>query len=84
MGSSWAAGVNLYLTTAALGIAHRMEWIELPGKMESLSHPLVIAAALLIFAVEFFADKIPRIPGQRPAGAGARSQRRAGPDYPGQ
>lgn len=59
MGSSWAAGVNLYLTTAALGIAHRMEWIELPGKMESLSHPLVIAIALLIFAVEFFADKIP-------------------------
>ena len=59
MGSSWAAGVNLYLTTAALGIAHCMEWIELPGKMESLSHPLVIAAALLIFAVEVFADKIP-------------------------
>ncbi len=59
MGSSWAAGVNLYLTAAALGIAHRMEWIELPGKMESLSHPLVIAAALLIFAVEFFADKVP-------------------------
>ena len=61
MGSSWAAGVNLYLTVAALGIAHRMEWIELPGKMESLSHPLIIVVALLIFAIEFFADKIPYV-----------------------
>ena len=61
MGSSWACGVNLYLTTASLGIAHRMGWIFLPGKMESLSHPLVIAAALLIFAIEFFADKIPYV-----------------------
>ena len=61
MGSSWACGVNLYLTTASLGIAHRMGWISLPGKMESLSHPLVIAAALLIFAIEFFADKIPYV-----------------------
>jgi len=59
MGSSWASGVNLYLTTAGLGIAHRMGWIILPGKMESLSHPLVIGVALLIFAIEFFVDKIP-------------------------
>jgi len=77
MGSSWACGVNLYLTTAALGIAHRMEWIELPGKMESLSHPLVIGVALLIFAIEFFADKVPFVDSAwdsvhtfiRPAGA---------------
>jgi hypothetical protein len=27
--------------------------------MESISHPLVIGVALLIFAVEFFADKVP-------------------------
>ena len=59
MGSSWASGVNLYLTTAGLGIAHRMGWVALPGKMESLSHPLVIGVALLIFAIEFFADKVP-------------------------
>jgi len=59
VGSSWASGVNLYLTTAGLGIAHRMGWVELPGNMDSLAHPLVIGAALLIFAIEFFADKVP-------------------------
>ena len=59
VGGSWAAGVNLYLTTAGLGIAHQMGWVTLPGNMESLANPLVIGAALLIYAVEFFADKIP-------------------------
>lgn len=61
MGSSWAAGINLYLTTAGLGIAHRLGWITLPGNMESLAHPLVIGIALLIFVIEFFADKIPYV-----------------------
>jgi len=61
MGSSWAAGVNLYLTTAGLGIAHRMGWVELPGNMEALANPFVIGAALLIFAIEFFADKVPYV-----------------------
>lgn len=59
MGGSWASGINLYLTVAGLGIAHRMEWITLPGNMDSLANPLVIGAALIIYAVEFFADKIP-------------------------
>jgi len=59
MGSSWASGINLYLTAAGLGIAHRMEWVSLPGNMEALSNPLVIGAALIIFAVEFVADKVP-------------------------
>jgi hypothetical protein len=61
MGGSWASGVNLYLTTAGLGISHRMGWVTLPGNMESLANPLVIGAALLIYAVEFFADKIPYV-----------------------
>jgi len=77
MGSSWASGVNLYLTTAGLGIAHRMGWVTLPGNMDSLAHPIVIGVALLIFAVEFFADKIPYVDSAwdsvhtfiRPAGA---------------
>jgi len=61
MGSSWASGVNLYLTTACLGIAHRMGWIILPGDMEVLSHPLVIGTAAVIYLIEFFADKIPYV-----------------------
>ncbi|MCK5260021.1 MAG: DUF4126 domain-containing protein [Candidatus Omnitrophica bacterium] len=61
MGGSWASGINLYLTTAGLGIAHRMGWVTLPGNMEFLANPLVIGVALLLYAVEFFADKIPYV-----------------------
>lgn len=61
LGSSWASGVNLYLTVAGLGIASRFGWINLPGNMDAVSHPLVIIVALLIYAVEFFADKIPLV-----------------------
>ena len=60
-GSSWASGINLYLTVASLGIAHRLQWITLPGNMDTLAHPLVIGTAVLIYAIEFFADKIPYV-----------------------
>lgn len=59
IGSSWASGVNLYLTVSLLGIAHRFDWITLPGNMDTIAHPLVIAIALLLYVVEFVADKIP-------------------------
>ena len=61
LGGSWASGVNLYLTTAGLGIAHRMGWISLPGNMEAIAHPLVIVVAIILYAIEFFADKIPLV-----------------------
>jgi hypothetical protein len=60
-GSSWAAGVNLYLTTAALGIFERMHWISLPDSLKIVSHPLIIIGAIVLFAVEFLADKIPLV-----------------------
>ncbi len=59
LGGSWASGVNLYMTVAGLGIAQRMHWIALPGDMKVLAHPLIIAVAALLYAVEFVADKIP-------------------------
>jgi len=58
-GSSWASGVNLYLTVAGLGIAQRFNWIDLPGNMEVISNPLIILLAIVLYGVEFFADKIP-------------------------
>ena len=61
LGSSWASGINLYLTMAGLGIAHRMEWIVLPGDLEILSHPLVIGFALIVYVIEFIADKVPYV-----------------------
>jgi hypothetical protein len=59
LGSSWASGVNLYMTVAGLGIAERMHWITLPGSMKVLSNPLIILVACVLYAVEFVADKIP-------------------------
>ncbi|MDD3374372.1 MAG: DUF4126 domain-containing protein [Candidatus Omnitrophica bacterium] len=61
LGGSWGSGVNLYLTTAGLGIAQRLHLIELPGSMDILAHPLIIVAALLLYGIEFFADKIPYV-----------------------
>ena len=61
LGSSWASGVNLYMTVAGLGIAQRAGWISLPGNMDVFAHPAVIAAALLLYSIEFIADKIPYV-----------------------
>lgn len=61
LGSSWASGVNLYLTLAGLGIANRFGWVSLPGQLDGVSHPLIILLAVLMFAVEFCADKIPLV-----------------------
>jgi len=59
LGSSWASGINLYMTVAGLGIAQRMHWINLPGEMNVLSNPFIIAIAGAMYIVEFVADKIP-------------------------
>lgn len=59
LGGSWSSGVNLYLTTAGLGIAQRMNLIDLPGSLDTLGNPLIIIGALLLYGIEFFADKIP-------------------------
>ena len=61
LGSSWMSGVNLYLTVAGLGIVNRIGLINLPGNLDVISHPLIIITALLIYLVEFVADKIPYI-----------------------
>jgi len=59
MGTAWASGINLYATVAALGIANRLEMIQLPQNLEVLSHPGVIAIACTMYFIEFFADKVP-------------------------
>ncbi len=59
LGGAWASGINLYLTMAFLGIAHKAHWITLPGSLENIAHPLVIATAVVICVVELVVDKIP-------------------------
>ena len=61
MGASWAAGINLYAALLVLGIGGASGNIELPATMTVLQDPMVIAAAGCMYAVEFFADKIPGV-----------------------
>ncbi len=61
MGASWASGINLYATLAVLGLGAQSGGIELPADLQVLENPLVIGAALLMYAVEFIADKIPGV-----------------------
>lgn len=61
MGVAWASGINLYGTLLALGIMSNTGYIELPADLQIIGDPLVIAAAGLMYAVEFFADKVPGV-----------------------
>jgi len=56
---SFAAGLNLYATIATLGLLARTNVLTLPPQLTLLSNEWVIGASLLLFLVEFFADKIP-------------------------
>jgi hypothetical protein len=61
LGFSLAAGVNLYATVAILGLSARYGWVELPPQFEMFNHDVVIWAAIGMYLVEFFADKIPYV-----------------------
>jgi uncharacterized protein DUF4126 len=59
LGFSFAAGVNLYATVAILGLAARYGWVDLPPQFQAFNNPIIIGTALVLYLVEFFADKIP-------------------------
>src|SRR5437588_4574345 len=59
LGFSLAAGVNLYATVAILGLAARYGWVALPEQFQIFNNDIVIIAAIVMYVVEFFADKIP-------------------------
>jgi Domain of unknown function (DUF4126) len=61
LGFSFAAGVNLYATVALLGLASRYGWVSLPEQYSAFDNDWVIGAALVMYAIEFFADKIPYV-----------------------
>ena len=60
-GFSFAAGVNLYATVAILGLASRYGWVDLPAQYDVFDHDIVIGAAIVMYFIEFFADKIPYV-----------------------
>ena len=59
MGASWASGINLYAVLLVLGWGGSTGHIDLPAELSVLEDPLVIAAAGIMYFIEFFMDKIP-------------------------
>ena len=56
---SFASGLNVYATVAALGLLARFGHVPLPPALQILETWPIIAASGTLFVVEFFADKIP-------------------------
>ena len=61
MGVAWACGVNLYAVLLVLGLGGSSGYIDLPTELALLENPLVIAAAGLMYMVEFGVDKTPGV-----------------------
>ena len=57
--ASFAAGLNVYATVATLGLLAHAGLLILPLALHPLASWWVIGASAVLFAVEFFADKIP-------------------------
>ncbi|HST29891.1 MAG TPA: DUF4126 domain-containing protein [Chthoniobacterales bacterium] len=62
LGLAALAGINLYLTVFATGLAIHFHWITLSTQYQSLEilgNPWVITVAGILYFLEFCADKIP-------------------------
>lgn len=61
LGLGFAAGLRLYATVLALGLAVRYDLLTLPSALkplETLAHPVVIGVAAVMYIAEFVSDKI--------------------------
>ena len=64
LGLACLAGLNLYLTVFATGLAIHFHWIALAPQYQSLAvlgDPIIVTISGILFLLEFFADKIPWI-----------------------
>ncbi len=62
LGLAALSGYSLYLTVFASGLAIHSGWVHLAPQYDSLAvlgDPAVLVVSGLLFAIEFFADKIP-------------------------
>src|SRR6516162_7020160 len=62
LGLAALAGVNLYLTVFAAGLAIHFHWIALAPQYQSLEvlgNPWITSIAGVLYFLEFFADKVP-------------------------
>ena len=56
---AFASGLNVYATIAVLGLSSHFGLVSLPQQFRAFDHPAVIGVALVMYLVEFVADKIP-------------------------
>jgi hypothetical protein len=56
---AFASGINLYATVAVLGLCSRFHIVALPDQFKAFEHPAIISIALVMYVVEFVADKVP-------------------------
>ena len=61
MGASWVSGINLYATVATLGLLSRFAHLPLPGELQVVTSWWVIGVAVVLYLIEFVADKIPYV-----------------------
>ncbi|HMF95581.1 MAG TPA: DUF4126 domain-containing protein [Vicinamibacterales bacterium] len=54
-----ASGLNVYATVAVLGLCEHFHLVDLPEQFKAFDHPAIIAVAIVMYLVEFVADKIP-------------------------
>jgi hypothetical protein len=57
--TSFAAGLNVYATVGTLGVLAHLNLLTLPPGLGLLASWWLIVASAVLFAIEFFADKIP-------------------------
>jgi hypothetical protein len=57
--TSFAAGLNVYATLATLGLLAHAGVLPLPPALHVLASWWIISASSVMFAIEFFADKVP-------------------------
>lgn len=61
LGSAWTSGINLYATVTVLGLLQKFGATSLPGGLDVLDNWWIIGIGGGLYAVEFFADKIPYV-----------------------
>ena len=61
LGAGWASGLNTYAAVLVLGVAQRLGLVALPHDLQVLASPWVLGVAAILFALNFFADKIPYV-----------------------
>ncbi len=57
----FASGLRLYAVLFITGAAGYLGWFDLPGALAILENPWMMGASFVLFAVEFFVDKVPGV-----------------------